>query len=71
MSEQEARTPSKLHSASGPQVPGDPRGGGGREDGELHQGDPGPFSCGGIASITSSLETRVFINVLFAFYLYL
>ena len=63
MSEQEARAQSELHSAPGSQVLGPPwRNRGGREDGKLHQGDPGPVSCGGIASITSSLETRVFIK---------
>ena len=60
MSEQEARAQSKLHSASGSQVLGHPRRGGGREDGKLHSGDPGPVPRRGNATITSSLETRVF-----------
>ena len=38
----ECERASELHPASGPRVPGEPRRGGGRQDGELHPGDPWP-----------------------------
>lgn len=42
MSEQKCERASELHPAAGPRVPGDPRRGGGRQDGPLHPGDPRP-----------------------------